>query len=693
MKHFPSPLKTIFRAFIYCFWIASAANAQVQLGEDLVGTDIGDRFGANLEISDDGNRVIIGAFGYAQVFEWVDSSNWNQVGSTFFPPIEDNYFGEVVDIANGGTTVMVVNKREDQNGFEQCGSVRVFDWSSSDWQQRGSTMHGSDDNEFFGADAVLSTDGLTVVAAANWFGWSDGLNMIGQVRRYDWIDGEWVSENGSIDGGNGVQRFGTQLDLSADGLRLVAGGVGAGNGGIVRTYEWTEGGWTTSSEDISIPDQIYSDASGMCLSLSADGQTLVVSTTARTNRYEWIDGVGWQLINTWWERAWGLSLSADGALLSHGNAAGANQWGTLRLMEWGNEAWSELSLETGSALNHNFGYSAGISASGNVHGSGAIGESGFGNETIEGYVRLFGEAPGVLIPGCTDEAACNFNEEANEDDDTCIYPLFGEDCEMGGAACGDGTVWDASIQACVCFNDCPSDLNGNGIVEVTDLLMVLADFGTECPLEVAEFTCGDPVSYHGYDYATVQIGEQCWFAENLRNENYENGDAIPSNSSNSEWSSTTSGATAVNGESASNLETYGRLYNWYAVDDARGLCPSGWHVPLDVEWMTMEMALGMSEAEANDTGWRGSDQGTQMKTDYGWGDSGNGTNSSGFSGLPGGLRYISGSFGNPGVLGGWWSSSPVGSDAWLRHLTSLNVNVNRYNDYRRVGWSVRCVQD
>lgn len=431
MNYFSSPLKNIFRAFIYCFWIACAANAQVQLGEDLVGTNIGDRFGADLEISDDGNRVIIGAFGYAQVFEWVDGANWNQVGSTFFPPIEDNYFGEVVDIANGGTTVMVANKREDQNGFEQCGSVGVFDWSGSDWQQRGSAMYGSDDNEFFGADAVLSADGLTVVAAANWFGWSDELNMIGQVRRYDWIDGEWVSENGSIDGGNGVQRFGTQLDLSADGLRLVAGGVGAGNGGIVRTYEWTEGGWASSSEDISIPDQIYSDASGMCLSLSADGQTLVVSTTARTNRYEWIDGVGWQLINTWWERAWDLSLSGDGALLSHGNAAGADQWGTLRLMEWENEAWSELSLETGSALNHHFGYSAGISASSNVHGGGAFGEFGFGNETIEGYVRLFGEAPEVLIPGCTDEAACNFDPEATEDDGTCEYPPFGSsDCDL-----------------------------------------------------------------------------------------------------------------------------------------------------------------------------------------------------------------------------------------------------------------------
>ena len=59
------------------------------------------------------------------------------------------------------------------------------------------------------------------------------------------------------------------------------------------------------------------------------------------------------------------------------------------------------------------------------------------------------------------------------------------------------------------------------------------------------------------------------------------------------------------------LNSYGRLYNWYAVDDARGLCPSGWHVPTDGEFMTLEMELGMSESEANDTGWRGTDQGTR----------------------------------------------------------------------------------
>ena len=102
-------------------------------------------------------------------------------------------------------------------------------------------------------------------------------------------------------------------------------------------------------------------------------------------------------------------------------------------------------------------------------------------------------------------------KKRNEDDGSCVYPPSESvDCEFGGNYCGEGTIWNASLQACVGFNDCPSDLDGDGIVGVNDLLSLLSDFGTECPPDVAEWTCGDPVNYHGYDYATVQIGEQCW---------------------------------------------------------------------------------------------------------------------------------------------------------------------------------------
>ena len=110
--------------------------------------------------------------------------------------------------------------------------------------------------------------------------------------------------------------------------------------------------------------------------------------------------------------------------------------------------------------------------------------------------------------------------------------------------------------------------------------------------------------------------------------------------------------------------------------------------------MTIEMALGMSEAEVNDTGFRGTDQGSQMKTDYGWEASGNGTNSSGFSGLPGGYRnYSDGDFDSAGYDGASWSSSPFGSNAWFRVLYSYFDGIYREKHNLRLGCSVRCVRD
>lgn len=195
------------------------------------------------------------------------------------------------------------------------------------------------------------------------------------------------------------------------------------------------------------------------------------------------------------------------------------------------------------------------------------------------------------------------------------------------------------------------------------------------------WTCGCPMSYQGYEYETVQIGDQCWFSENLQSENYNNGDAIPAGLSDGDWNNTNSGSVAVFEESVSNLETYGRLYNWYAVDDARGLCPSGWHVPTDEEWTMMTDFLGGASVA-----------GDQLKSDDGWEGGGNGTNSSGFSGLPGGFRSEDGGF-SILPLGDWWSSSPNGSGAWYRGLRSESESVIRDDNNQGAGFSVRCVQN
>ena len=118
------------------------------------------------------------------------------------------------------------------------------------------------------------------------------------------------------------------------------------------------------------------------------------------------------------------------------------------------------------------------------------------------------------------------------------------------------------------------------------------------------------------------------------------------------------------------------------MDDARGLCPTGWHVPTDGEWTVLTDFLGGSSVAGN-----------EMKTTYGWYGGGNGTNSSGFSGLPGGDRFTNGNFYYAGSSGSWWSSSPSGSYAWYRYLSSDLPGVDRNDFSRRSGFSVRCLRD
>jgi len=214
-----------------------------------------------------------------------------------------------------------------------------------------------------------------------------------------------------------------------------------------------------------------------------------------------------------------------------------------------------------------------------------------------------------------------------------------------------------------------------------------------------ELPCGNTVSYDGVTYNTVQIGNQCWFKENLRTTKYNDGTSITNITNASTWTSTTTGAYCCYSNSTSNCTTYGALYNWYAVTTGK-LCPSGWHVPSDAEWKTLEMYLGMTQAQADATGWRGTDQGSKLAGNASlWTDGALDQNvnfgTSGFSALPGGSRnHSDGSFSSLGNYGYWWSSTVYdGSNAWYRSLYCNNANVLRYNYDKRSGFSVRCLRD
>jgi len=201
----------------------------------------------------------------------------------------------------------------------------------------------------------------------------------------------------------------------------------------------------------------------------------------------------------------------------------------------------------------------------------------------------------------------------------------------------------------------------------------------------------------GNVYQTVQIGNQIWMAENLKTTHYSNGDAIPNVTDNTEWSNLTTGAYCSYNNNDSNINTYGLLYNWYAVNDSRNIAPEGWHIPTDEEWKQLEMFLGMSQGWADAIGSRGTDEGGKLKeagTTH-WSSPNTGaTNSSGFSSVPGGSRHYGGACYDYGYTAYFWSTTEYSSNTALyRALGYLRSDVGRHNNDKRSGFSVRCIKD
>jgi uncharacterized protein (TIGR02145 family) len=208
---------------------------------------------------------------------------------------------------------------------------------------------------------------------------------------------------------------------------------------------------------------------------------------------------------------------------------------------------------------------------------------------------------------------------------------------------------------------------------------------------------GTVMDIDGNEYLTVTIGTQVWMAENLKTTHYNNGDAIPNVTDGSSWESLATGAYCEYNNNVNNVGTYGRLYNWYAASDSRNIAPAGWHVPTDAEWKQLEMYLGLSQAEADATGFRGTDEGGKLKESgtIHWSSPNNGaTNESGFTGLPAGYRYDGGSFDNMTINGHFWTSNESSSEgAWDRALNYSYSSVYRNAYTKRFGFSVRCVKD
>ena len=336
---------------------------------------------------------------------------------------------------------------------------------------------------------------------------------------------------------------------------------------------------------------------------------------------------------------------------------------------------------------------------------------------------------------CTDAGACNFQSNPTE---VCSFDDATGDC--GGdcqadtdddGVCDDVDPCIGTLDECgVChpFNE-TSPVVGAVTSLVDSVYLPLVDewhvytYGSDtsfvfpCTPEYED--CGDVVHYQGYNYRTVQIGEQCWFAENLKSEFYANGDAIPTNFVDSVWTELNVGATTTYGEgvsycyssssfdfmcdSAWSVIHYGRLYNSFAAVDERGLCPVGWHVSTDDDWKQMERYLGMSTQESDLEGWRGTNEGDKLKafsyqTSF-WDVLGPPETACGFSALPAGYRNgDNGSFYWKEFATTFWTPAEFFPGAGRGLDGDLNRGIRRLAGgalyyYPNNGFSIRCVED
>jgi uncharacterized protein (TIGR02145 family) len=209
---------------------------------------------------------------------------------------------------------------------------------------------------------------------------------------------------------------------------------------------------------------------------------------------------------------------------------------------------------------------------------------------------------------------------------------------------------------------------------------------------------GNPVSFKtllaegtvadkdGNIYNYITIGTQVWMIENLKTTKYRNGDSLLNMTSDGTWNNTTIGGYCNYNNNSTNATDYGKLYNWYAVNDSRGLAPTGWHIPSDAEWATLITYLGgenVAGGKLKETGllhWLTPNQGA--------------TNETGFSAFPGGFREINGVYSDLGSFGNWWSSTEINTlYAYYRHMYYNYGGIGRVYANKKTGFSVRCIKD
>jgi uncharacterized protein (TIGR02145 family) len=189
---------------------------------------------------------------------------------------------------------------------------------------------------------------------------------------------------------------------------------------------------------------------------------------------------------------------------------------------------------------------------------------------------------------------------------------------------------------------------------------------------------------NGFEISTIKLGDQTWMSANLSVDKFNNGDMIKEIKTKDEWRDAIKSKTPAWCYYDNNVENgkkYGKIYNWYAISDPRGLAPDGWHIPNNEDWLKLVNFLDGIEVA-----------GTKMKSMSGWKNQGNGSNESGFNGLPGGYRFSNGSFNKLEKYIYWWSSTDSSNEKYWNIYLRYNSGELGMKEMGDCGY-VRCVKN
>lgn len=380
--------------------------SQVQIGEAIIGTNVGDQCGNAVSMSADGNIVAIASVenvdngigaGHVRVFEW-DGDNWIKVGWPLVGKKAQDKFGESISMSDDGLRLAVAAPSGGPKWI--IGEVRVFEWDGDAWTQIGSDLAGVAQGDYFGFAISLSSDGSVMAIS------SQNDDDSGLVTLFNYDGNDWVQLGESIIGEAPDDRSG-RISLSGDGQNIVIGASGNdGNGedaGHVRVYELIDGKWIQKGMDINgvAADDRFGDNS-----ISADGNIVAAGGVWNDTNgdesghvlvYKW-DGTTWvqygqELLGEAAGDYFGhpISLSADGNTMAVGatnNDANGSSSGHVRLFSYTDSLWIQIGEDIdGEARGDFFGNGLSLSSQGNRVGIGAIFNDNGGNES--GHARIF----------------------------------------------------------------------------------------------------------------------------------------------------------------------------------------------------------------------------------------------------------------------------------------------------------------